>query len=239
MLREKSSFIPLFFLLIFFSLTGCNQTDKAVPLPPLTNENVRDVLLKYGKENPETVVLLSTSMGEIKLKLYKETPLHRANFIRLAKAGYYNGTVFHRVIKGHMVQGGDSREPKRDIGKYGVPSEVKPEFVHVRGALAMARYDDEFNPTKASSPDNFYMVQGSKVSEAELQQVSQKNGINYTPEQKKAYLAKGGVPTLDMKYTVFGEVLEGMDVVDKIARVPVDTHDWPSQEIYITMKVLE
>ena len=239
MLRKNSLYILLFYSLTCIWLTGCNKGKKAAALEPLTNENVREELLKYGKENPETVVLLSTSMGEIKLKLYKETPLHRANFIRLAKAGYYNGTVFHRVIKGHMVQGGDSREPKRDIGKYGVPWEVKPEFVHVRGALAMARYDDEFNPTKASSPDNFYMVQGSKVSQTELQQVSQKNGINYTPEQLKAYLTKGGVPTLDMKYTVFGEVLEGMEVVDKIARVPVDTHDWPSQEIYMTMQVLE
>lgn len=238
-MRKKPVYIPLFFLLIFFSLGACNNKKAVAPLTPLTNENVREELLKYGKENPETVVLLSTSMGKIKLKLYKETPLHRANFIRLAKAGYYNGTVFHRVIKGHMVQGGDSREPKRDIGEYGVPTEVNPRFVHVRGALAMARYDDEFNPTKASSPDNFYMVQGSKVSEAELQQVGQKNDINYTPEQKKAYLTKGGVPSLDMKYTVFGEVLEGMDIVDKIARVPVDTHDWPSQEIYITMQVLE
>ncbi len=237
MLR-KNPFL-VFLSLVVFCFNGCSGNKAAEPLKPLTNENVREELLKYGKENPETVVLLSTSMGEIKLKLYQETPFHRANFIRLAKSGYYNGTVFHRVIKGHMVQGGDSREPKRDIGKYGVPSEVKPEFVHVRGALAMARYDDEFNPTKASSPDNFYMVQGSKVSETELQQVSQKNGIKYTPAQLKAYLTKGGVPTLDMKYTVFGEVLEGMDVVDKIARVPVDTHDWPSQEIYITMKVLE
>jgi cyclophilin family peptidyl-prolyl cis-trans isomerase len=239
MLRKKIFTTPLLLLGILIWMAGCKGNNGVTDLKPLTNENVREELLKFGQENPETVVLLTTSMGDIKLKLYKETPLHRANFIRLAKMGYYNGTVFHRVIKGHMVQGGDSRGPKRDIGKYGVPSEVKPEFVHLRGALAMARYDDEFNPTKASSPDNFYMVQGSPVSEAELQQVSQRNGINYTPGQIKAYLTKGGVPSLDMKYTVFGEVLEGMDIVDKIARVPVDTHDWPSQEIYITMKVLE
>ncbi|MDB5263863.1 MAG: peptidyl-prolyl cis-trans isomerase [Adhaeribacter sp.] len=239
MVRNSPFFISVIFLYLLFSAAGCSGKKKATDTKRLTNENVRKELLKYGQENPETVVLLSTSMGKIKLKLSTETPLHRANFIRLAKMGYYNGTVFHRVIKGHMVQGGDSREPKRDIGKYGVPSEVKPSLVHVRGALAMARYDDEFNPTKASSPDNFYMVQGSPVSEAELQQISQRYGRKYTPAQTKAYLTKGGVPSLDTKYTVFGEVLEGMDVVDKIARVPVDTHDWPSQEIYITMEVLE
>ena len=239
MLRKKSFYYPLLLGCIYFLLAGCKGKNQEGKFPLLTNDNVREELMKYGQENPETVVLLSTSMGKIKLKLSTTTPLHRANFIRLAKMGYYNGTVFHRVIKGHMVQGGDSREPKRDIGKYGVPSEIKPDLVHVRGALAMARYDDEFNPTKASSPDNFYMVQGSQVSEAELQQVSQRNGIKYTPAQTKAYLTKGGVPSLDMKYTVFGEVLEGMDVVDKIARVPVDTHDWPSQEIYLTMEVLE
>jgi len=238
MWSRKYYLVGLSFLIIFSALFSC-QKKKAITAKPLNDKNVTAELLKFGKENPETIVLISTSMGNIKVKLYNETPLHRANLIRLAKMGYYNGTVFHRVIKGHMVQGGDSREPKMNIGEYGVPSEVNPKLVHVRGALAMARYDDEFNPTKASSPDNFYLVQGSPVSENELQEVGRRNNINYTPAQIKTYLSQGGVPTLDMKYTVFGEVLEGMDVVDKIARVPVDTQDWPSQEIYLTMEVLE
>jgi cyclophilin family peptidyl-prolyl cis-trans isomerase len=236
----RNRFVELIFLsFLGLTLINCESKKDTTSFKTLNNQNVREELLKFGRENPETVVLVKTGMGNIKLKLLAETPLHRANFIRLVKMGFYNGTVFHRVIKGHMVQGGDSRTKKMDIGEYGVPTEVNPAFVHVRGAVAMARYDDEFNPTKASSADNFYIVQGSLVSKADLEENEKRNGIKYTPSQLKEYLTKGGVPSLDMKYTVFGEVLEGMEVVDKIARVPVDTQDWPSKEIFMTVEVVE
>ena len=223
---------------IFFWLISC-QNNERLKLAPLTNANVKEELLKFGRENPETVVLISTSLGEIKVKLYPETPLHRANFIRLVKIGFYDKTVFHRVLKHATVQGGDSREDKIDIGDYTVPTEINPRLYHKRGALAMARYDDEFNPTRASSADNFYIVQGSPVSLQNLKEVEQRRNFKYTPEQIKTYLSTGGMPTLDMVYTVFGEVREGMEIIDKIAAVPVDLQDWPSQEIYITMRVIE
>ena len=227
------------FLILLFVAFSCKQNQEKLKLPPLTAQNAREELEKFGKENPETVVLISTSLGEIKVKLYEDTPLHRANFIRLVKMGFYNNTVFHRVIKRATIQGGDSRKAKLPIGEYTIPTEVNAKYVHTRGALAMARYDDEINPTKASSADNFYIVQGAKTSRDELQEIEEAGNFKYTPEQVQTYLTEGGMPTLDMKYTVFGEVLEGMDIVDKIASVPVNTYDWPSQEIYITMEVVE
>lgn len=240
-MNHRFSFFRCGFLLLVccWIFLGACKKNKKLELPPLNNENVREELLKFGKENPETVVLISTSLGKIKVKLYEETPLHRANFIRLVKMGFYDKTVFHRVLKNFMIQGGNSLEEKMDIGEYGIPSEINPKYVHKRGALAMARYDDALNPTRASSSDNFYLVQGSPTDLEELQEIEKMRNFKYTPEQIKTYLSIGGMPSLDMKYTVFGEVIEGMDIVDKIARVPVDTKDWPSQEVYITMKVLE
>jgi len=223
---------------IFSWLISCQKNER-LKLAPLTNANVKEELQKFGRENPETVVLISTSLGEIKVKLYPETPLHRANFIRLVKMGFYDKTVFHRVLKHATVQGGDSREEKIDIGDYTVPTEINSRLYHKRGALAMARYDDEFNPTRASSADNFYIVQGSPVSLQNLKEVEQRRNFKYTTQQIKTYLSTGGMPTLDMVYTVFGEVIEGMEIVDKIAAIPVDLQDWPSQEIYITMRVIE
>jgi peptidyl-prolyl cis-trans isomerase B (cyclophilin B) len=235
LLSNRNAFLMLF--LCWLTL-GCKGKEK-LQLPPLNNENVREELLKFGRENPETVVLISTSLGKIKVKLYQETPLHRANFIRLVKMGFYDKTVFHRVLKNATVQGGNSREAKMPIGDYTVPVEIDPRFCHKRGALAMARYDDEFNPTRASSADNFYIVQGTRTDVEELQEIEKMRNFKYTPEQIRTYTTIGGMPSLDMKYTVFGEVIEGMEVVDKIANVPVDTNDWPDQEVFITMEVEE
>jgi peptidyl-prolyl cis-trans isomerase B (cyclophilin B) len=232
---------PNLLLLLFLCLfaLACKGKKERLKLPPLNNQNVRAELEKFGRENPETVVLISTSLGEIKVKLYKETPLHRANFIRLVKMGFYDKTVFHRVLKNATVQGGNSRETKMPIGDYTVPTEINPRFCHKRGALAMARYDDEFNPTRASSADNFYIVQGTRTDAEELHEIEALRHFRYSPEQIKTYTTIGGMPSLDMKYTVFGEVIEGMDVVDKIANVPVDTNDWPDQDVFITMEVVE
>jgi peptidyl-prolyl cis-trans isomerase B (cyclophilin B) len=230
--------IALILFLCWMTL-GCKGNQEKLKLPPLNNQNVREELLKFGRENPETVVLISTSMGEIKVKLFEDTPLHRANFIRLVKMGFYDKTVFHRVLKNATIQGGNSREAKMPIGDYTIPTEINARHVHTRGALAMARYDDVVNPTRASSADNFYIVQGYRTDAEELHELESLRQFTYSPGQIKTYSTIGGMPSLDMKYTVFGEVIEGMDVVDKIARVPVDTNDWPDQEIYITMEVVE
>ncbi|RDC64502.1 peptidylprolyl isomerase [Adhaeribacter pallidiroseus] len=205
----------------------------------LTDANVTELLTKFGQENPETKVTISTSLGVIKVRLYKDTPLHRANFVRLAKMGFYDNTIFYRVLRDFMIQGGDTRERKIKTDKYGVPSEVKPQYFHKRGALAMARYDDEFNPKRLSSSHNFYLIQGVVHNQESLDDIAQSKKITFSPEQVKTYTTIGGVPSLDTKYTVFGEVTEGLDVIDKIAKVPVDPNDVPVQDVFMTVEVEE
>lgn len=202
----------------------------------LDNQNVAEVLTKYGAQNPENIAIISTRMGDIKIKLYKETPLHRANFVRLAKKKYFDGTVFHRVVDGFMVQGGGFDEPRASVGKYTVPSEIKPAFLHKRGAIAMAReYKD--NPQKRSAFHDFYIVQTKKMTLPELQATAKEHKIKLNPLQTRIYTTIGGTPHLDGDHTVFGEVIEGMDVVDKIAKVKTDKGNWPIDDIEITVKL--
>lgn len=237
-------------------LTGCQQ-EKPKEAPPekqelseeqkrqqyletvkLTDENVADILTEYGKLHPEKVVLIQTSMGDIKVRLYEETPLHRANFIRLAKRGFYDGAEFYRVLEGFMIQGGDSETRTMDIGKYRIPHEMNPSLFHKRGALAMARHEAN-NPEKRSSSHNFYIVQGTKIPKLELEYIARERGLKLTPEQVKAYTTIGGEPSLDQVYTVFGEVEEGLDVVEKISKVEVDGQKWPLKAVTMKVKVLE
>lgn len=203
----------------------------------LDNQNVVDVLTKYGEQNPENVVIISTRLGDIKIKLYKETPLHRANFVRLAKKKYFDGTVFHRVINDFIIQGGGFDEPRPSVGKYTVPAEIKPEFLHKRGAIAMAReYKD--NPQKRSAFHDFYIVQTKKMTLPELQATAKEHKIKLTSLQTKTYTTLGGAPHLDNEHTVFGEVIGGMDIVDKIAKVKTDKGGWPIDDIEISIKLL-
>ena len=202
-------------------------------------ENVRAFLTAYGKENPETEVLISTSLGKIKVKLYEDTPLHRANFVRLVKGGYYNNTAFYRILRGFMIQGGHANELDNTPDQYTVPEEIKRHHFHKKGALAMARYGDDVNPKRESSSHNFYLVQGHKMNKAELQDIAAEKNLTFTPEQIKTYQEIGGAPTLDAQYTVFGEVTEGLDVLDKIGNYPVTPDDRPIEPILVTMEVLD
>lgn len=175
---------------------------------------LKPFLYEYGKKNPETHVLLKTSMGNIELELYKDTPLHRANFILLVKQDYFNHTMIHRVSPKFVIQGGNSdgyETPKKRqrIGNYLLPNESKPKYTHVRGALSAAKYLEQ-NISDASSPFEFFIVQ---------------------PER--------GAHHLDGKHTVFGRVTKGMDVVDKINKVAVDRNEWPIENIYIDMEIID
>ena len=255
---------------------------------------------KDGNMEKETVLKIETSMGDIKVKLYNETPKHRDNFIKQAKDGTYNGTLFHRVIKDFMVQAGDPESKTAPKGKmlgsgdvgYTVPAEfVYPKYFHKKGALSAARQGDEVNPKKESSGCQFYIVTGkvfndstllnmeqqknqNKVTEAfnalaqkhmkeiyKMRKANDQDGLyalqdtlfiqaeaeaakqpdfHFTPEQIKAYTTVGGTPHLDGEYTVFGEVVEGMDIVDKIQQVKTDRSDRPEEDVkIINVSVIE
>ncbi len=192
----------------------------------------------------ETMLLIETGMGNIKVKLYDSTPQHRDNFIKLAKEGFYDGTLFHRVIPGFMIQGGDpdskTAQPGQALGRggpgYTIPAEIGAK--HFRGALSAARQPDQVNPQRASSGSQFYIVQNGPVPEEQFNQFAQYTGTQYTAEEKDYYLKYGGTPQLDSQYTVFGTVVEGMDVVDKIAMVQRDQADRPLEDIKMKVKIL-
>ncbi|HYG15714.1 MAG TPA: peptidylprolyl isomerase [Bacteroidia bacterium] len=188
---------------------------------------------------------ISTSMGDIVVKLYNETPIHRDNFIKLANSGFYTDLLFHRVIKGFMIQGGDpdskNAAPGQQLGAgdvgYTLQAEIDPKFIHKRGALAAARQGDQINPQRRSSGCQFYIVHGSPQDVQMLRQMAAQKGMSYSNEQLAEYAAKGGTPQLDMDYTVFGEVVNGMEVVDKIATTATAPGDRPLQDIKFSIKM--
>lgn len=240
-------------------------------------------------------VKIETTLGDIIVRLYDETPLHRDNFLKLAKEGYYDGTIFHRVIANFMIQGGDpdSRNPKPNASygtggpDYTIEAEIKPELFHKRGALAAARQGDQVNPERRSSGSQFYIVWGDTYKEGQLSQLSkqmkmmaQQNAFDklarenrakimdmrrnrdqagllalqellsnqavemtkgqggLSEAQKTAYSTIGGTPHLDGQYTVFGEVIEGLDIVEKIQSVKTRPGDRPVEDIKMKMTVL-
>lgn len=249
---------------------------------------------KKGEDmDKETLVKIETTAGDIKVKLYNETPKHRDNFIKLVKDGMYEGTLFHRVIKDFMIQAGDPDSKNAPKGKmlgagdvgYTIPAEfVYPKFFHKKGALSAARQGDNVNPKKESSGCQFYIVTGKVYNDSTLlsmesqmnenkinvifntlaqkhmkeiykmRKANDENGLydlqeklfaeaqemaakqpdfHFTPEQIEAYTTVGGTPHLDGEYTVFGEVVEGMDVVDKIQQVKTDRSDRPEEDVKI------
>ncbi|MBT3208984.1 MAG: peptidylprolyl isomerase [Bacteroidetes bacterium] len=209
----------------------------------ISSKNVVEFLTKYGQENPETIVQISTEFGNMKLKLYEETPLHRANFLLLAKNKYYDKTIFYRIVENFMIQGGDIDEDyiinkKAFFGQYTIPSEMKDKFYHKRGAIAMAR-DYNKNPDKRSSFYDFYIVQGEKLSDPKLDAIEDYYKIELDEIRRNTYKKIGGTPHLDGEHTVFGEIIEGIDVIDKIAKVPEDNGDWPINNINIKLTVIE
>jgi len=188
-------------------------------------------------------VKIETSFGIIKVALYDETPKHRDAFLKNVEEGFYNDLLFHRVIKGFMIQGGDPMSRNAAAGQQlgmgsknnppqRIPYEFKPNLIHRKGALAAAR---DNNPEKASSDCQFYIVQGKQMSDAELDQVQLQNQMKYTPEQRSALKTVGGTPFLDNAYTVFGEVIEGMEIIDKIAAVQTAPGDRPITDVKMKM----
>lgn len=205
-------------------LFGCTSKPKG---PIVTQENIREVLTKYGQENPENEVLIETDFGNIRLKLYEDTPLHRANFVKLIKEGFYDDDAnFYRIVYEFMIQGGDLKQNLT----YRIPAEFHKKYFHKKGALSMARVSEN-NPEMQSSASDFFIIHGGRYTEEDVEIDSKNLGLTLTPEQKQTYIEQGGYMELDQMYTVFGEVLEGNDVVDKIAREKVFDTDKPLRKI--------
>jgi len=191
----------------------------------------------FVKAQKETHVLIQTNMGDITVKLFDDTPKHRDNFIKLVKEAKYDGSIFHRVIKDFMIQGGGGPDGSKDLGEL-VPPEFSQKHIHTAGKLCAARMGDQVNPGRMSSGSQFYIVHGRKFAANDIKSLGARTGFAYTDEQIKEYEVKGGAPHLDGQYTVFGEVVSGMDVVDKIARTPVKG-ERPAEDITMKMKIVK
>jgi len=200
-------------------------------------------------KRPNYYVRIKTAYGECIIRLYNETPLHRDNFIKLTKKGHYNGTLFHRVIQNFMIQGGDpdSKDPAKnkpgmelgngDVG-YTVPAEFRDSLFHKRGVLAAARDD---LPSKASSGCQFYIVEGKRFTDEDLDKLIQTRlkGRPIPASQRAIYRSVGGSPHLDQNYTVYGEVVSGLDMIDLIAAVKKDKNDRPLADVAMTVSLLK
>ncbi len=192
------------------------QEDTVLDEEPfkLTNENLREFMTNYGKENPETLVRIKTKFGDIHIQLYTQTPVHRANFIYLVKNNYFDETFFYRVAKGFVIQGGNSdrqqmAKKRFEIGDYTIPQEPVKGLKHNRGAVALSKQWVD-NPSNRSTPYEFFIV-----------------------------IAKKGAYHLDGEHTIFGKVVKGMNVADKISNVPVDASEWPKENIFIKAEVIK
>ena len=208
--------------------------------------------LKMGSSK-ERMVVLKTTEGNIKLKLYNETPLHRDNFVKLVKSKFYDGVLFHRVIDEFMIQAGDPDSKKAESGErlgsgsvgYTIPAEFRtPEIYHKKGALAAARTGDQVNPEKESSGSQFYIVVGKVYNENQLSQLEENKirraGANvdetayvFSQQAREDYKIFGGTPQLDADYTVFGETVSGLGIVEKISKVETDSADRPEKDVRI------
>lgn len=195
-------------------------------------------------ETKDTVVLIETSMGTLKAKLYSSTPKHRSNFLKLVKEGYYDGLLFHRVIRNFMMQGGDPYSKDAPSGlmlgaggpEYKIPAEIGR--LHFKGALAAARMGNQNNPNKESSGSQFYIVQGQPVSKGQVDMVARGKNVKYTEEDYKKYETLGGTPFLDGDYTVFGEVIEGLQVIDLICAMECDNNSRPIKDVKMKISIL-
>ncbi len=199
--------------------------------------------------DPPSVCLveIETPFGSMLVELFDATPQHRDNFLKLAEQGFYDSLLFHRVIDGFMIQGGDPQSRRATAGEslgaggpgYTIPAEFSDTLVHLKGALAAARQGDQVNPQKRSSGSQFYIVQGQRVTPGTLDQIEARKGFRYTQAHREAYVEMGGTPFLDKDYTVFGRVIKGLEVVDAIAKVQTDPRDRPQEDVRMKIWVIK
>ena len=242
--------LSIIIALIAFITAGCSSANSKEDTGKDKGDAYQQNIGNNNKKDMEnlTKVLISTSLGDITIALYDETPKHKENFLKLAGEGYYDNVLFHRIIKNFMIQTGDpdskNAAPGQPLGMggpdYRIPAEFVPELYHKRGAIAAARMGDNVNPKKESSGSQFYIVDGKKWTRDEMNQISTQMRKTFSAEQIETYTTIGGDPFLDGDYTVFGEVVSGMDVVDMIAAQPKDGRDRPLTDIKIlSTKIVE
>ena len=240
------------------NLVPKNSTSSTSPPPPpppdLTGGNPRissaamNTQASVRKANPAVgpiKIKIVTDSGTIVIQLSDSTPLHRDNFVKLVQQGFYDSLLFHRVIPQFMIQGGDPASkyamPGTGLGSGGadmarIPAEFKTSLFHKKGVLAAAR---DGNPEKASSACQFYLVEGKVQTEEQLNMIEQSNGFKYSPEQRAAYTSIGGTPQLDNNYTVFGEVISGLEVINKIVNVSRDRSNRPLGDVRMRMEIMK
>ncbi len=230
---------------------GCSNEKQSIATPE-KEESKAETNQNLAQYPPGEKVLIKTSKGNITILLYNETPLHQSNFLKLVNEGFYDSLLFHRVIKGFMIQGGDPKSKNADISTplgsggpgYTIPAEFNQKFIHKKGALAAARRGGPGNPAKESSGSQYYIVQGKVITDSELDQKQLslqrvRPEFRYSPEQREIYKTIGGTPQLDMDYTVYGEVIEGLEVIDSIADVTTAKGNRPIEDVVMFMQVIK
>lgn len=220
--------------------TNTNAESAPLERPKLSNGNCTAYFLEYGKRTASSNVKITTRYGDIVVRLFDDTPIHRANFLMLVSEGYFSETLFHRVEKGFIAQGGKGNDLheslRKSYGEYLLPANFDVPHFHQRGALAAARRYDE-NPDKRSSPFDYYLVEGSVANEAYLDSMEVRNNYTFTPHQRQVYTTIGGAPHLDGEHTVFGEIIAGLGVLDQITHAETDEGWWPKDDIYVEMEL--
>ena len=241
---KKLTCLCIALTIIHYGFSQANT--KPAPKPKTATAAVKTVPPPKPKGR---MVQLTTDFGVMVIRLYDSTPLHRDNFIKLVQQGFYDSLMFHRVINQFMIQGGDPNSKNAGPGEMlgagsapgdRIPAEFAPNLFHKKGVLAAAR---DMNPQKASSNCQFYIVQGKPYTDDELngmecQQREQNISFRFSDAQRNAYKTIGGTPFLDQNYTVFGEVIKGIEVLDKIAAVQCDGNNRPLQDVRMKMKML-
>ena len=224
---KRSLFAPIVYIILIFAFQSTSVTAQ--------------------DSKSEQHIKIETSKGTMIVKLYNETPAHRDNMIKLINEGLYKDELFHRVIKDFMIQGGDPHSRGAEKGQrlgagnpgYTVPAEFNENLIHKKGALAAARQGDASNPEKASSGSQFYLVQGRVLTPEELDILTQRGVASFTEESAEIYTTLGGTPHLDGAYTVFGEVIEGLDIIDKIASEPCDAYNRPLEDVIYSISLIK
>jgi cyclophilin family peptidyl-prolyl cis-trans isomerase len=233
--------------LFFILLLSCTTTKVPTKINSTDKVSKDSIPSRFEPDPFSSLLEMETQYGTMKIELFFEAGEHRENFIKLAKNKALDGSIFHRVIKNFMIQGGDpttktakagQRVGSNSSGKE-ISAEINSRYFHVKGALAAARQPDEVNPEKKSSGSQFYIVHGNPVSSETLDKNERSLGIVYGSQNRELYRLMGGAPQLDMNYTVFGRVYEGLNVIDSIAMQPTDGYDRPEKDVKVTLRVIK